>query len=52
MKQTCAICRKEPTPLCEWRQGRCPHIPSMAQQIINDPYRARFFNLINFLKGK
>jgi hypothetical protein len=52
MRQKCAICYKEIQPACDWRQGRCPHLPSMAEQIINDPYKARFLNLFNFFKRK
>jgi len=52
MRQKCAVCYQEIKPTCDWRQGRCPHLPSMADQIINDPYKARFFNLINFFKRK
>jgi uncharacterized protein (DUF2141 family) len=48
----CSICRRVITDTCDWRQGRCPHVPSMAQQIINNPYKARFYNLIKFFKGK
>lgn len=25
----CSICRKVPTTDCDWRQGRCPHLPPM-----------------------
>jgi ferritin-like protein len=50
----CSICRRplDEVVLCNWHQGRCPHMPSLAEQILNDPYRSRFYNLINFLKGK
>jgi hypothetical protein len=50
----CSICRQPLDQLksCSWRQGRCPHMSSLAEQILNDPYRSRFYNLINFLKGK
>ena len=47
----CSICRQIITDTCTWRQGRCPHVPSMASQIINNPYKARFYNLIKFFKG-
>jgi len=52
MRQTCVICRKPPTDDCAWRQGRCPHLPSLAEQIIQNPYKSRFYNLLNFFKGK
>jgi hypothetical protein len=48
----CSICRKVPTSHCDWRQGRCPHITSLADQIINNPYKARFYNLIKFFSKK
>ncbi len=48
----CSICRKIPRPDCDYKQGRCPHRPSMFEQIINNPYKSRFFNLLNFFKGK
>lgn len=48
----CSICRKEISMSCEWRQGRCPHLPSMAEQILSNPYKTRFYNLIKFFKGK
>lgn len=48
----CSICRKAITDTCNWNQGRCPHVPSLAQQIIASPYKARFFNLIKLFKGK
>ena len=52
MIQKCAVCYKEIQADCTWRQGRCPHIPSIADTIINDPYKARFLNLFNFFKRK
>jgi len=48
----CSICRQVITDTCTWRQGRCPHTPSMSEQIMSDPYKARFYNLIKFFKGK
>lgn len=50
-KQKCAICFEPIKPDCTWRQGRCPHLPSMAQQILSDPYKSRYLNLINSIKG-
>jgi len=26
-KQKCSICNEIPTPNCDYRQGRCPHLP-------------------------
>lgn len=48
----CSICHKVITPDCEWKQGRCPHLPSLVDQILANPYKSRFYNLINFFKGK
>jgi hypothetical protein len=50
MKQKCAICFKEIEPNCDWRQGRCPHRPSMVDSILTDPYKSRFYNLLKFLR--
>jgi hypothetical protein len=33
-------------------QGRCPYHPSMLDDILSDTYKSRFYNLLNFLKGK
>jgi hypothetical protein len=30
----CSICRKVPTPDCDWRQGRCPHREPAITQIV------------------
>jgi hypothetical protein len=39
----CSICRKIPTPDCDWRQGRCPHRePAISQSVIH--------NFLNFFK--
>ena len=46
----CSICRKVPTPDCDYKQGRCPHVPSMIDQI-SGPIKTRFLNLLNFFKG-
>ena len=48
----CSICRQVITNTCDWHQGRCPHIPSMIDQILDNPYKSRFYNLIKFFKGK
>jgi hypothetical protein len=50
--QRCSICRKEILMSCDWQQGRCPHLPSMVEQILAIPYKVRFYNLIKFFKGK
>ena len=50
-KQKCAICYEPIRPDCDWKQGRCPHRPAMIDQIISDPYKARYLNLINSIKN-
>ena len=50
MRQKCAICYKTIQPDCDWNQGRCPHRPSIAETIMNDPYKARFLNLFKFFR--
>jgi hypothetical protein len=47
----CSVCRRVIEDTCDWKQGRCPHVPSLAQQIMDSPYKARFYNLIKFFKG-
>jgi len=47
----CTTCNKTYTPDCDYRQGRCPHHPGLAEQIISDPYKARFFNLVQSIKN-
>ena len=47
----CSICRQVITTTCDYNQGRCPHLPSLSQQIMDSPYKARFYNLIKFFKG-
>jgi hypothetical protein len=51
-KIICDVCGQEYTPACDHQQGRCPHHPSLLDSILSDPYRSRFYNLINFFKGK
>jgi hypothetical protein len=48
----CSICREVIKPDCTWQQGRCPHIPSLLDEIMNDNYKSRFYNLIKFFKRK
>jgi hypothetical protein len=48
----CQSCNKEYSPDCNWKQGRCPHHPSMLEQILDNPYKSRFYNLIQFFKGR
>jgi hypothetical protein len=48
----CSLCKKEYTPTCDFLQGRCPHHPSMLDNILSNPYRSRFYNLLKFFTGK
>lgn len=48
----CSICRRVPSPNCDYRQGRCPHRPSMIDTILSDTYKTRFYNLFKFFKEK
>ena len=48
----CSLCKHEYTPTCDFMQGRCPHHPSMLDNILSNPYKSRFYNLIKFFKGK
>jgi hypothetical protein len=36
---------------CDWNQGRCPHRTPMIDEIMLDKYKARFYNLIQWIKG-
>jgi hypothetical protein len=51
-KINCTTCGQAYTPKCNYRQGRCPHHASLLDIIMTTPYKLRFYNLINFLKGK
>lgn len=42
----CSLCGTIPTPYCTWKQGRCPHIPSLLDTIMDNPYKSRFYRLI------
>lgn len=50
--QRCSICRSDVDPECTWHQGRCPHRPSLVDQILADPYKSRFYNLFKIFKRK
>lgn len=47
----CGETVKEGGLSCDWNQGRCPHRPPMIDEIMLDNYRARFYNLIQWIKG-
>jgi hypothetical protein len=42
----CKTCRKEIHLDCDWQQGRCPHRPSMINEILLDNYKTRYYNLL------
>jgi hypothetical protein len=48
----CSVCNETPAPDCTWRQGRCPHRPSVLDTILVDPYKSRFYNLLKFFTGR
>jgi hypothetical protein len=48
-KIDCPSCGQQYTPMCNYRQGRCPYHPAMFN---TSAVKTRFTNLINFLKGK
>ena len=39
----CNICRKEYTPECDYKQGRCPHHPPMIEIQPRDTSRGHFY---------
>ena len=39
----CNICRKEYTPDCDYKQGRCPHHPPMIEIQPRDTSRGHFY---------
>jgi len=39
----CKICRKEYTPDCDYKQGRCPHHPPMIEIQPKDTSRGHFY---------
>jgi hypothetical protein len=41
----CNTCGEDIKVECDWRQGRCPHRPSMLTE-----YHFRYYNLIQFFK--
>jgi hypothetical protein len=48
----CSVCKQVPRATCDWNQGRCPHLPSLLDQIIAVPYKTRFYNLLKFITRK
>jgi len=48
----CKACGQIPSPGCDWRQGRCPHVPSLLDLIQSSTHKTRFYNLLKFITGK
>jgi hypothetical protein len=48
-KIDCRTCGHKYSPMCDYRQGRCPHHPAMISVKV---VQTRIQNLINFFKGK
>jgi hypothetical protein len=46
MGDKCEYCNRSIKPNCDWHQGRCPHTPSLMDEIIRNSYKTRFYNLI------
>jgi hypothetical protein len=47
----CNHCGEEIKANCDWRQGRCPHVPSIVDQIKKSAYYTRFYNLLKTIQG-
>ena len=45
----CTLCRKEYSPGCDYRQGRCPHIPPMINIQPRDTSKGHFY--VSLLKS-
>jgi len=39
----CTICNKEYTPLCDYKQGRCPHHPPLLNIQPKDTSKGHFY---------
>jgi len=40
---TCKICKKDYSPDCDYKQGRCPHHPPMIDIQPRDPSKGHFY---------
>jgi DNA-directed RNA polymerase subunit RPC12/RpoP len=47
----CKTCGKEYSPDCDYRQGRCPNHKSLFDEIMDDSYKTRFYNLMQSIKS-
>jgi hypothetical protein len=43
MNNRCEICHQEPTPDCDWQQGRCPHREPLLKIQLRDTSRGHFY---------
>ena len=43
MADKCTICNKEYSPLCDYKQGRCPHHPPMLNIQPKDTSQGHFY---------
>ena len=43
MADNCTICNKEYSPLCDYKQGRCPHHPPMINIQPKDTSMGHFY---------
>jgi hypothetical protein len=41
--ENCTICNKEYSPLCDYKQGRCPHHPPMINIQPKDTSKGHFY---------
>ena len=47
----CELCHGIPHVACGWRQGRCPHLPSIFDLITSDIHKTRFYLFIDKIKS-
>ena len=50
LNSKCQTCGQTIEFDCAWRQGRCPHRPSLLSQVLADRYKSRFFNLLESIR--
>ena len=43
MADNCTICNKEYSPLCDYKQGRCPHHPPVIRIQPKDTSKGHFY---------
>ena len=43
MADNCTICNKEYSPLCDYKQGRCPHHPPLLNVQPKDTSKGHFY---------